>query len=442
MKEDPEDLRKEIEVLHTKLEKFKKREKERKNRNWRITKIFGTFITGPPLKSSILKFLKELDDPNQKVSKETYSELTANIVKRLTRPAIIAIFLTLIPICLLFWQNKLINYQNETLSEQSELFQEQTKLFKTQNDKIENQSQLIEASRRSSQTILLGEVLSDITRELESDNNKKRTLSKSLVGRIISLSLVMKPYRYIKDGTLIKNPLSPERGQLLISLIESKIDSAFLVDAILERTDFSHSDLEEAIIKDANLIGTNLSNSDFTDAYIFNSYLNDSDLGYTIFKNARVYNSDMGSSGLVEADFKGATFENVNFARSFLGEVDLRGSFFDNFTTMNGTIFDNVIMDSTTRISTNNGIPRMLFLRVLRKDWLSYVRDSIKLIGAEKICNNYVLSEKLKGKKDFYVLLPKDESNVEPKEWEFSDVEYDSRYLIFSENAKKELIKN
>ena len=99
----------------------------------------------------------------------------------------------------------------------------QNKLIEKQNYRVEQQTHLIEASRRSSQMFVMSDVLSDLNKELENPKNIDRKISKTLTGRIISLSSAMKPYKYLENDTLIKRALSPERGQLLITLLESNI---------------------------------------------------------------------------------------------------------------------------------------------------------------------------------------------------------------------------
>ena len=78
----------------------------------------------------------------------------------------------------------------------------QNKLFESQNKKMDQQTQLVEASRRSTQMFIMGEVFSDLNKELNDPLNVKDTLSNTLVGRIISLSRSMKPYKYLQNRLL------------------------------------------------------------------------------------------------------------------------------------------------------------------------------------------------------------------------------------------------
>ena len=68
----------------------------------------------------------------------------------------------------------------------------QNDILENQNILIAQQIQLTEATRRSSQMIVLDGVLKDINKEL----NNKNTISKNLTARIKSLSHTIKPYKF------------------------------------------------------------------------------------------------------------------------------------------------------------------------------------------------------------------------------------------------------
>lgn len=79
-------------------------------------------------------------------------------------------------------------------------------------------------------------------------------LSEFLKGRVVALSRSLKPYRYLDDqGTLTEEAFSPERGQLLVSLLHSGVD----LGSLLSLADFSCADLTSASLAGADLsIGT------------------------------------------------------------------------------------------------------------------------------------------------------------------------------------------
>jgi uncharacterized protein YjbI with pentapeptide repeats len=230
---------------------------------------------------------------------------------------------SLLTLILMDKQNKLLDAQNE--------------LFKLQNLRIDQQTNLEEASRRSTQTFIMGEVLSDLNKELNNIDNKEKTISSTLIGRIISLSLAMKPYRYLENDSLIPKPLSPERGQLLITLLNSNMNNEFLKKEILEKANFTYADLTRAPLSNADLEGINLShanfsqadvqNVNFTNAKLFNSDLSDANLRSanltsTYFIGANLYNANLDKATLVRTNFKDANLTDAYMsARTLFNEV-------------------------------------------------------------------------------------------------------------------------
>jgi len=123
-------------------------------------------------------------------------------------------------------QNLYIQKQIAQADIQNKLVQQQNIKIEHQNKRLDQQTNLQEAERRSSLVFLFSNIMDAIDSELKDSLNKKDTLSKQLIGRIIALSTRLSPYRYLTEGdTLISHPLSPERGQLLVNLVESDLDS-------------------------------------------------------------------------------------------------------------------------------------------------------------------------------------------------------------------------
>lgn len=237
----------------------------------------------------------------------------------------------------------------------------QNKLFENQNKRIEQQTHLIEADRRSAQIFIMGEVLSDLNRELEDSTNTNRKLTKTLAGRIIGLSKAMKPYYYLEADSLVTKPLSPERGQFLLALLQSDIDEETLGRNIFQKSDFSYSDMRKSILYDFEnnkeffLRAIKLSNANFTDAMLQFVDLRNSTLNNTIFRGVVLSHADLKYSRVFNADFSNASIWYTDF-RDTKGFGQIKS------------------LDSA---------------KVSRYDWLSYVRDSLKIEGAEKIYNDY-----------------------------------------------------
>lgn len=296
---------------------------------------------------------------------------------------------------------------------QTQLFNRQNELFELQNIRIEQQTHLIEADRRAAQMFIMGEVLSDINRELEAPENSNRILSSPLVGRIISLSRAMKPYRYLENDNLSEE-LSPERGQLLISLVESKMDSTFFIDEILAKCNFMKADLRDANLRNANLgrvnlMGANLSRTDLVGANL---------------NKAKLYRANLSEANLFKVDLSGANLRRAKLIKAQLPGTDLTGVKFDKsnligvnlmsanlnkaslthvnlsranliLTDLSEVDLEGVILNKADLGGTNlaytslKNIRSLDSLRVYRNNWLLYIKDSLKLPGAEEIYKNY-----------------------------------------------------
>ncbi|MEP3384782.1 MAG: pentapeptide repeat-containing protein, partial [Flavobacteriaceae bacterium] len=229
--------------------------------------------------------------------------------------------------------------QNKHFEVQNDLFELQNDKIETQNLRVEQQTHLIEASRRSSQMFIMGEVLSDLNQELENKTNESRILSSSLVGRIRSLNQAMKPYRYMENDELIKTPLSPERGQLLVALLNSDIDIDFLSEKILSFSNLSYAEMRDErpnffLIYNANLnftefSGTNFNLSEFSgctfdNANLNSTFFNGCDLVETSFKNAKLNGASFYSAKMHRADLTGADLSNCILSKSVLEDVIMR----------------------------------------------------------------------------------------------------------------------
>ncbi len=142
-------------------------------RDW-LRRLGQEFVIGSDLIQAAENFLNDLPKPKN----ETTANFIGHLVYRFTRLGVIGLVLALIPITLLYQQNRLLSKQNE---------------------RLDQQTYLQEAERRSSLVFLFSNVMDAIDRELKDDYNDDglRNLSPQLVGRIIALSTRLKPYRYL-----------------------------------------------------------------------------------------------------------------------------------------------------------------------------------------------------------------------------------------------------
>ncbi|MFV0565465.1 MAG: pentapeptide repeat-containing protein [Flavobacteriaceae bacterium] len=319
-------LEEENQLLKEKLNKIQELSKKKTKQRVGLLRFIGHAIAGKKLKNSIYNLLDEYN-VQKNVTRETLSDFLASIIHRITRIGVFTLLFALFPSALLLHQNFLLKQQNK---------------------KIQDQTHLAEASRRSAQMFIMGEVLSDINTEL----NQRTTLSDVLVGRIISLSHAMKPYRYIVDNELIEKPISPERGQLLITLAKSNLNKSFFVDNILQQADFTQAELTNTRLPNTTLRDVNL-----TRANVANSDLENTDLSFATLTNTDFTNVDFTDAILKRADFTNANLTDANL----------------RFAVVEGANFTNT--------NLNN-------VKVHRMDWLNYI-SGINVTGAEQLKKTY-----------------------------------------------------
>lgn len=322
------ELEKENERLKHDLERIKSISSKQSKQKRGFLKFIGHTFAGKRLKQSIYKFLDEYNK-QQHVTRNTLSDLLASILYRLTRIGLFTILFAVLPSLLLIQQNFLLKQQNR---------------------KIQDQNHLAEASRRSAQMFIMGDVLSDINTELKQQGNAR--LSPTLAGRVISLSRAMKPYRYFEDGKLRDITTSPERGQLVITLAKSKIQGSYISDAIYQNSDFTYAELSNANLIDAHLQDINLAHADLSNAELQNA-----NLAYSNLSHANLTNVD-----LTDAQLKLTDFSNANLTKANLRFADIKNVDFTN------TTLDNAI--------------------VHRADWLEYI-NTLKLKGAKTLKETY-----------------------------------------------------
>ncbi len=336
-------------------------------------------VVGNDLIKATERFLGELPLPK----KEATANFVGHLIYRFTRLGFIGLALAMIPIWLLYQQNNKIDTQNI--------------LITNQNKRLDQQTYLQEAERRSSLVFLFSNIMDAIDKELKEDvgEKEKRDLSPQLVGRVIALSTRLKPYLYLEGDSLISKPLSPERGQLLLSLVESQLDTVTL-SKIFRKADFSSSDLESANLQDSYLKGIKLWNTDLTNSNLIGANLEDarlssSDLSSSNLSNANLLKADMQYTKLLHVKFNNTNLQNAILAfadlyRALFQNADLQGAYLIE-ANLAYTLFDKTKMDSTI-VDSN------FFQKI--QNILSFSKDSIE--------SNYQLDSIYKFKNYTYYL--------------------------------------
>lgn len=296
-------LQKENEQLQSKIEDLEKVNQKSFDTKVSFVKWISSIFIGKGLKVSLNNLYKELPD---KVTKETLADVTANIIWRLTRIGLLAAVIALVPICLLYQQNQKIEAQNN--------------LFINQNQLAKEQSFLAEASRRSSLVFMMSNIMDKIDDELNSNKaneepyHESRKISNVTIGRLAALSQSMKPINYMDSDSIIGKSLSPERGQLLLSLANCFL-SKETYKSIYAKCNFEYADLKNARLNHLYLKGARLKGANFSDADLSSINLSEADLS--------------------DCNFNGADLKSANLSKADLRWIDLTNSFlaFDVFAT-------------------------------------------------------------------------------------------------------------
>lgn len=283
----------------------------------------------------------------------------------------------------------------------SMLLYNQNRLLEKQNEKIDNQIQLEESNRRGNLIVMMSNIMDKVDDELK-ENIKKdssRVLTKELIARISALSYAFRPYRFWQDSSLIETPLSPERGQLLLALINSDLSlsthlkmnqKATFDNALLENTNLSgaklryaklnganlmkadlvHADLVLAHLKEADMRGAFLGGADFSEANLQYAKLSEAFLdGGTNLGSAWLYKADLRGADLSQANLKGADLRHTNLSEAYLFQADL------SHANLKGA--------DLTMVNLNEA-------RVHDKDWLTKLEAQM-VIGYDQILEKYVV---------------------------------------------------
>lgn len=250
----------------------------------------------------------------------------------------------------------------------------QNKLLESQNNKIDQQSalmtlqsNLMEADRRGAQVVLMGNVLQDLSAEIREEkiNGKSDStgysLSAPLIGRIVATSQGFLPYKFLQDGVLTKEEYSLERGQLLLALINSRLDSN-TQSKIFQSATFEKSYLPNLKIFRGNLRGVRMRGSYLKDAWITYTDLSDTSLGESDFTGANLSGCDLSGSNVHGANFAGAWLNNTTLRKTgFLGsnlqdvkfvKADLTGAYLSK-TNATKANFEDAIMTGVSYNETN-----------------------------------------------------------------------------------------
>ncbi|MEL7246923.1 MAG: pentapeptide repeat-containing protein [Bacteroidota bacterium] len=317
-KERIADLEQQLAAANKKVESFEQAQARSTDLKLFVAeKVTKHFLLGARLKESLVKLM------NGDTSKDNIADVLTAALFRFTRIGVFALLVAIIPIGILTMQTILLSRQNDKIDRQ--------------NYRLDQQTALLEAERRSAVILESGNVLDAISRELDRPGNIKDSLSNPLVGRIIALSRAMKPYKYLNPDTdtITRNSISPERGHLLISLLESSLGSNTM-NSILRGADFTKADLRSANLEkaylrsarlwDASLYGVQLSKADLNFARLIKADLSFASLRFTELCFADLIKAKLIMADLTEADLRATVLREADLSRAILKRANLNGA--------------------------------------------------------------------------------------------------------------------
>ena len=462
-----EELKRENQALKDQVESLSKKQKHRrKSLRFLFSKKAAFIIIGKGLKNSLNQLYAELPSG---VKRDTFADVSAHLVWRLTRIGVFAVAISVIPLLILVVQTVILSKQNKLFSNQNDLFnlqirqvdrqndlilgqnalfKEQNELFATQNVKveiqnnlvkgqnklvknqnklfeiqnnlvkqqnkrIEQQTELTEAGRRSSLVFLMGNIMDKVDEELKSPSNTSRDLSNELIGRISALSQSLKPYRYLKNDKLIKKPLSPERGQLLLALVNSRLDTTNAYHKLYTETKFSRADLNEAVLTKSHMSLAKLTKADLSEANLNEANLKGAILKEADLKEVEAVSANFQECDLVEATMTWGEFSGANFSRATLTEADLRSTELDNSSFFSAYLKDADLSEADLSEADLRGAylngadlsgTQLSDVKVSSSKWLKKL-EKWKVKGFEYIQENYVLEEAVDKNGDKYFIV-------------------------------------
>lgn len=189
-------------------------------------------------------------------------------------------------------------------------------LLQEQNIKIEQQTFLQEAERRSSLVFLFSNIMDAVDREISEDflDNNIRDLSPQLIGRIVALSHRLLPYRFLSQdkAKLNSRAYSPERGQLLVALLNSDL-SIPTYNEIFSRSSFKYSLLDGVSLDDMYMGNLMLDSSSLRNVSMRYTNLEGSSLEYVNFENAVIYGANFKFSKMRNNNFTNASITLCEF---------------------------------------------------------------------------------------------------------------------------------
>ncbi len=360
----------------------------------------------------LLKYIWEKNTLRSNLSNEISS--TQNTFKKYTFLSILTLSFILIggltSSFLFFQQNKFSKIKAEQL-----------------NKKLAEQFELEATTRKSNSLILINNLFDKIDTELK--NNPTRILSDETIERIAALNYSFEPYQYFDGEKFSKKKWSPERGQLLLMLARTEMDSvafsqiksrisflgADLRNADLAGVDLSEVDLRQANFDHANLASTNLNKANLEKASLQKTNLKNAKLNETNLKNTDMQWAEFQAAELTGVLLNGANLSNAKLRKVDLTTADLRwanlrNAFLNGANLTEANLLETDLSQANLEDAnfTKANLVTTVFIGAnltgadlteadllgakIDKDWLEKL-DTWQVIGAKNIQESYEIGE-------------------------------------------------
>lgn len=178
----------------------------------------------------------------------------------------------------------------------------------------------LESQRECSYAPLLKNVIDKINHDIQQDPLK--SLSDETIDMISAMCHQFEPYLHPPGDTALNKKLSPERGRLLIMLINMKIDSISFLK-VKEKSDFSFADLRGADLSGSDLTRAQLHGAELKDAILDGAKLNDADLSLAILWGAKLMHAQLIGTNLRRAELSWADLSKADLRIAHLQEASL-----------------------------------------------------------------------------------------------------------------------
>jgi uncharacterized protein YjbI with pentapeptide repeats len=297
------------------------------------------------------------------------------------------------------------------------------KISTSQNAKVFMLAEMIQSSRSRSMSFVMNDILNKIDAEIRTHPTGQ--LSDETIDRIVALCYSFQPYPHLEGDSLSDRKLSPERGQLLQSLVLMKVDSgslrrlalrapfagADLRGADLQDINFPQADLQGADLSNANLRGANLHGANLCESLLIRACLNDVILSGANLKRADMEWAELNRAVLDSAQLDGVDLSNATLKSASLTKADLQWSDLSGVLLQEGNLTAAYLggvkltranlhhanlaeadLRNATLVEANLTNCELSGIAISEQDWLIRLKEW-RVQGAEQINSRYEIAD-------------------------------------------------